>query len=81
MTNIVYSPGALVGDRPLNLNPVFRHESDGSIASQLEASGYYAGVIAAQRVLETFFADQPEILAQLGDIFTDPTVSLEGGVS
>jgi hypothetical protein len=79
MTGFEYDPYAVVGERPLDLNPAFEHRYGvgGSIASQLHAAGYYKGLEQAYEVLKDEFADQPETLVRIVGIFIDPNI-LEG---
>jgi len=59
----------MIGERPRDLSPIFIREQDGSIASQLNATGFYEGVLAVEAVLKEQFANRPVLLDEIQDIF------------
>lgn len=80
MSDFEYNRRAIIGDGPLNLNPLLRPDFvDGSIASQLDNAGWYRGVKVVYIALQEYFADQPEIQDQLRQFFiaTDDSDSKE----
>lgn len=59
----------MIGEMPEDLSPKFTCELDGSIATLFTASGFYAGVLAAEDALIEQFADRLDLLDEIRSVF------------